>query len=93
MNTIKNRFKAIHFSATLILLLVTICFIIVSFVVILNYMVEYKYNIDDNYNKADIVMSMKSRSFEISSILFYCKVLIGYFLFIIGYLWYHIKNK
>jgi hypothetical protein len=93
MKTIKNRFKSIHFSVTLILMLVTVILIVVGVSVILNYMVEYKYNIDNNYDKTDIVMSVKSRSSEINSILFYSKVLIGYFLVIIGYLWYRLKNK
>jgi amino acid transporter len=93
MKTIKNRFKSIHFSVTLILMLVTVILIIVGVSVILNYMVEYKYSIDNNYDKTDIVMSVKSRSSEINSILFYSKVLIGYFLVIIGYLWYRLKNK
>ena len=93
MKTIKNKFKSIHFSVTLILMLVTIILIIVSVSIILNYMVEYKYSIDNNYNKADIVLSMKSRSSEINSILFYSKVLIAYFLVIIGYLWYRLKNR
>jgi len=93
MKTIKNRFKSIHFSVTLILMLVTIFLIIISIGIIINCMIEYKYTIDLNYNKTDIVLSMKSRSFEINSVLFYSKVLIGYFLVIIGYLWYRLKNK
>ena len=93
MKTIKNRFKSIHFSVTLILMLVTIFLIIISVGIIINSMIEYKYTIDLNYNKTDIVLSMKSRSFEINSVLFYSKVLIGYFLVIIGYLWYRLKNK
>ncbi len=93
MKTIKNRFKSIHFSVTLILMLVTVILIIVGVSVILNYMVEYKYSIANNYDNTDIVMSVKSRSSEINSILFYSKVLIGYFLVIIGYLWYRLKNK
>ncbi len=74
-------------------MLVTLILIVVGASVILNYMVEYKYNIDNNYDKTDIVMSVKARSSEINSILFYSKVLIGYFLVIIGYLWYRLKNK
>ena len=56
-------------------------------------MIEYKYTIDNNYNNADIVLSMKTRSIEINSVLFLSKVLIDYFLVIIGYLWYQLKNK
>jgi len=74
-------------------MLVTILLIIISIGIIINCMIEYKYTIDNNYNNADIVLSMKTRSIEINSVLFLSKVLIGYFLVIIGYLWYQLKNK
>ena len=93
METIKSKFKSIHFSTTLVLMLVTILLIIISIGIIINCMIEYKYTIDNNYNNADIVLSMKTRSIEINSVLFLSKVLIGYFLVIIGYLWYQLKNK
>jgi len=93
MKTIKSRFKSIHFSTTLVLMLVTIFLIIISIGIIINCMIEYKYTIDNNYNNADIVLSMKTRSIEINSVLFLSKVLIDYFLVIIGYLWYQLKNK
>jgi competence protein ComGC len=93
METIKSKFKSIHFSTTLVLMLITIFLIIISIGIIINCMIEYKYTIDNNYNNADIVLSMKTRSIEINSVLFLSKVLIGYFLVIIGYLWYQLKNK
>jgi hypothetical protein len=86
----KNKLRVFQLSSTWILMIITIVFIVINISAIINYMVEYKYNIDENFDKSDIVMSLNSRDTEISAILFYLKALIAYFFVVIGYLWYRI---
>lgn len=69
------------------IIFLSILFIALRAFEVINYMLNYKYQIDQNFDQADLTITYKTRKFEIGIILFGLKVFIGYiFIFTIYFI-------
>ena len=85
--------KKVKITFNVVMLIITIAFIVYSSMFLLNCMIEYKYNIDENFDKSNLYFTYSARKLELLSVMWYLKFCIGYFILILLYFIYRIQSK
>ena len=76
----------------IVVLVITMIFILYSSMFLLNCMVEYKYHIDENFDRANLYFTYSARKNELLAVMRYLKICISYFVFIFIYFIYRIRK-
>ena len=85
--------KKVKITFNVVMLIITIAFIVYSSMFLLNCMIEYKYNIDENFDKSNLYFTYSYRKLELLSVMWHLKFCIGYFILILLYFIYRIQSK
>lgn len=75
------------------MLIITLFFIIISILFLLNYMIEYKYHIDHNIYQDNLFFTYSNRKLELQEIMWYIKFCIFYFISVLFYFIYQIQKR